>query len=65
MVVEPLDFIDHGEWVLVPHHMRAVGRSGIEVDARSSAVFTVRNGRIAEMRLYRQIGEAMKAVGLE
>jgi ketosteroid isomerase-like protein len=65
VVVEPLDFIDGGESVVVPHHLRAVGRSGIEVEAHSAVVYTVRNGRIVEMRLYRQTGEAMKAVGLE
>jgi ketosteroid isomerase-like protein len=42
-----------------------VGRSGIEVEAHAAVVYTVRNGRIVEMRLYRQTGEAMKAVGLE
>jgi hypothetical protein len=49
----------------VPDHLRAVGRSGIEVDARPAVVFSLRNGRILDMRLYRQTAEAMKAVGLE
>jgi ketosteroid isomerase-like protein len=35
------------------------------VDAHSTVVLTFRNGRIIEMRLYRQLAEALKAVGLE
>jgi ketosteroid isomerase-like protein len=65
VVVEPLDFVDHGEWVVVPHHLRALGRSGIEVEAHSAVVFAVRDGRIVEMRLYRSTAEALQAVGLE
>ena len=65
VVVELLEFIEHGESVVVPHHFHAWGRQGVEVDAHSTVVFTVRDGRIIEMRLYRQIAEALKAVGLE
>jgi len=64
VVVEPLEFIGHGESVVVPHHLHARGRQGVEVDARSTVVLTVRDGRIIEMRLYRQTAEALKAVGL-
>lgn len=65
MVVEPLEYIAHGDAVVVPHELRAWGRSGVEVEARSVVVFTIRDGRIIEMRLYRQRAEALKAVGLE
>ena len=64
VVVEPLEFIEHGEFVVTPHHLRAWGRDGVEVDAPSTVVLTIRDGRIIEMRLYRQIAEALKAVGL-
>jgi ketosteroid isomerase-like protein len=64
VVVEPLEFIEHGESVVVPHHFRAWGRDGVEVDAHSTVVFTVRNGRIFELRLYRQTAEGLKAAGL-
>jgi ketosteroid isomerase-like protein len=64
VVVEPLEFIEHGESVVVPHHLHAWGRQGLEVDAHSTVVFAVRDGRITEMRLYRQKAEALKAVGL-
>jgi ketosteroid isomerase-like protein len=65
VVVEPLEFIEHGESVVIPHHFHAWGRQGVEVDAHSAVVATVRDGRITEMRLYRQTAEALKAVGLE
>jgi ketosteroid isomerase-like protein len=64
VVVEPLEFIEHGEHVVVPHHLRASGRDGLAVDARAVVVFTLRNERIVEMRLYQARGEAFKAVGL-
>ena len=64
VVVEPLEFIEHGESVVIPHHFHAWGRQGVEVDAHSTVVATVREGRIIEMRLYRQTAEALKAVGV-
>lgn len=64
VVVEPLEFIEHGESVVVPHHFHAWGRQGVEVDAHAAIVFTVRDGHIIEMRLYRETAEALKAVGL-
>ena len=63
VVVEPLEFIEHGEFVIVPHHFHAWGRQGIEVDAHSTVVFTVRGGRIIEMRLHRDVADALDAVG--
>jgi hypothetical protein len=65
VVVEPLEFIDHRECVVVPHHLRARGRNGVQVEAHSTTVFTIREGRIVELRLYRDRADALKAVGLE
>jgi ketosteroid isomerase-like protein len=64
VVVESLEFIEHGEHVVVPHHLRASGRDGLAVDARAAVVFTFRNERIVEMRLYQARGEALVALGL-
>jgi ketosteroid isomerase-like protein len=64
VVVEPLEFIEHGEYVVVPHHLRASARDGLAVDARAVVVFTLRNERIVEMRLYQARGEALEALGL-
>jgi ketosteroid isomerase-like protein len=65
VVVEPLEFIEHGDHVVVPHHLRASGRDGLTVDARAVVVMTLREGRIVELRLYQTRAEARKAVGLE
>jgi ketosteroid isomerase-like protein len=65
VVVDPLEFIAHDEAVVVPHRLHARARNGLEVEARSTVVFTVRDQRIVEMRLYREKAEALKAVGLE
>jgi len=65
VVVEPLEFIEHGESVVIPHHLHARGRDGVEVDAHSTVVLTLRGGRIIEMRLYRQTEEALIAVGVD
>jgi ketosteroid isomerase-like protein len=51
--------------VVVPHRFHAWGREGVKVDAHWAVVLTVRDGRISELRLYRQTAEALKAVGLE
>jgi ketosteroid isomerase-like protein len=63
VVVEPLEFIEHGEHVVVPHHLRASGRDGLAVEARAVVVFTLRSERIVEMRLYQARGEALDALG--
>ncbi len=65
VVAEPLDFIDRGDHVVVPHHLRASGRSGIQVEAYSVLIFTIRDGLIVELRLYRETKEALEALELE
>jgi ketosteroid isomerase-like protein len=49
---------------VVPNRACAQGRDGIEVAARSVAVVTLRDGRIAGWRLYQERAEALEAVGL-
>jgi ketosteroid isomerase-like protein len=61
----PDDFIPHGEHVLVPHRVCMEGRDGIVVEARGTFVHTVRNGRVVRLTMYRDVSEALKAVGLE
>jgi ketosteroid isomerase-like protein len=53
-----------GDYVVVPNVAYLRGRGGIEVTARSTFVFTVRNGRSARICLYQETPEALKAVGL-
>jgi uncharacterized protein len=64
IVIEPDRFIEAGDSVVVPNVARQWGRDGIEVSARSTLVFTVRNRKITRIRLYQDIGPALKAVGL-
>lgn len=61
VVVEPLEFIARGHRVVIPHHFSARGRQGVEVDAHSTVVLTIRDGRITEMQLYRDTEEALEA----
>jgi ketosteroid isomerase-like protein len=64
IVIEPDRFIEAGDSVVVPNVARQRGRDGIEVSARSTLVFTVRNRKITRIRLYQDMGQALKAVGL-
>jgi ketosteroid isomerase-like protein len=61
----PDEFIACGEHVLVPITSRMTGRGGIELEARSAAVATFRDGRIVRWTMYQDRAEALKAVGLE
>lgn len=65
IVIEPDRFIEAGDSVVVPNVARQWGRDGIEVSARSTLVFTVSNRKIARIRLYQDMGQALKALGLE
>ena len=65
VVIRPDRFIDIGEFVVVPNVAHQLGRDGIEVSARSTLVFQVRDGKIIRICLYQETEEALKAVGLE
>jgi ketosteroid isomerase-like protein len=62
---EPHEFIEVGEHVIVPTTEHYVGRDGIEVQARNTWTFTIRDGMIVRSCLYQDKQEALKAVGLE
>ena len=64
VTVYPDEFIECGEHVVVPNRARFWGRDGVEVEAQSVFVWTLRNGRIVEHRLYQERAEALEAVGL-
>ncbi len=64
--VEPQEFIDAGEYVVVP--VRVVGRgraSGASFEEQEVHVFRLREGKVSEGREFREKGEALKAAGLE
>ena len=63
--IEPDEFIEVGEHVVVPTTEHFVGRDGIEVQARNTWTWTIRDGMIVRACLYQDKQEALKAVGLE
>jgi ketosteroid isomerase-like protein len=63
--IEPHEFIEAGDLVVVPWTIRAWGRDGIEVVARPTMAFTIRDGAIQRQVMYQERADALKAVGLE
>jgi ketosteroid isomerase-like protein len=62
---EPLEFIDAGERVVVG--VRRVGRgraSRVAFEEHEFHVFTLRGGKVTEVREYRERAEALEALGL-
>jgi ketosteroid isomerase-like protein len=58
------DFIDCGDWVVVPWSGRLHGHgSGIEIDVSETYAVLVRDGKIARVDEYRTVEQALKAVG--
>jgi ketosteroid isomerase-like protein len=64
IVLRPDCFLHTGDWVIVPNVAHQLGRDGIEVSARSTLLFTVRDRQIVRICLYQETGEALAAVGL-
>ena len=62
--VEPHEFIEVGDHVVVPGTGHMVGRDGIEVEARVTLVWTIRNGAIERSTMYQERQDALEAVGL-
>jgi ketosteroid isomerase-like protein len=54
------DFIERGDWVIVPWTARLRGRgSGISVDVNETYAVQVRDGRIVRVEEYRKVDEAL------
>ena len=64
-VVEAESYIPAGDAVVVPSVAYQRGRQGVQVSARGTYVFTVRERKIAKIHLYQETADALKAVGLE
>ena len=62
--IEPTQFIDAGDDVLVPHILRLRGRDEIELAVRATYVFSLRDGRCFAWRIYQDHDEALEAAGL-
>jgi uncharacterized protein len=62
---EPQEFIDAGEFVVVPGWLCGRGReSGAEVREPYAWVYRFRGGKVAEIWEHRDRGGALKAIGL-
>ena len=58
-------FLDAGDSVVVRWRGGGTGRSsGLAVEWYETHVYAVRDGRVAEVREYRELDEALEAVGL-
>ncbi len=63
--IEPHEFIEVGDHVVVPWMFSATGRDGIEVEAEVIWTFTVREGKVARMVYFPTQKEALEAAGLK
>jgi ketosteroid isomerase-like protein len=62
--IEPHEFIEAGDLVVVPWAMHVKGRDGIEAAARVAVVWTVRDGVTQGASLYQERQDALEAAGL-
>jgi ketosteroid isomerase-like protein len=63
--VEPAEFIDAGDKVVVVARVRATAkRMGIDLDSRWAFVWTVHEGRLARNEVFTERRDALKAAGL-
>ena len=62
--LEPQEFHEVGEWVVVPFKIVARGRAtGLEVEQSAVQVWELRDGKAVGLRLFGEIDEAFAAVG--
>jgi ketosteroid isomerase-like protein len=65
MSIEPQDYVDAGDRVVVPVRLGGRARhTGIEIDFSFVHVLTIREGKLARIDVYRGKSEALEAVGL-
>jgi ketosteroid isomerase-like protein len=62
--LEPQEFIEAGDLVVVPGTLHVKGRGGIEVVSRGAFVWTIRNGAIERMVMYQSRQDALEDLGL-
>ena len=64
--MEPVEFIDAGERVVVVILMRAKGRgSAVEVEREDAVVHEMRDGKVVRLDYYNNREQALRSVGLE
>jgi ketosteroid isomerase-like protein len=63
--LEPQEFIDAGDRVLVLVHQHGRGRlSGVEIEVYTAWLWTFGNGKAVELRVFLDKKEAFQAIGL-
>lgn len=64
MHLEPQEFFDAGDRVLVTIRWWARGRSGVEADMLQAGIFTVRDGKVASWQVCFDYEEALRNAGV-
>jgi len=65
MRLEPQDFVDVGDKVVVSVRLVGVGKeSGVETEANTAHVWTFRGGKIVRQTTFQTMAEALEAAGL-
>jgi ketosteroid isomerase-like protein len=63
--IEPKEFIDAGDRIVILFRMKAKGReSGVEIERQDALVYQLRDGKIVRGDYYNNREQALKAVGL-
>jgi ketosteroid isomerase-like protein len=65
-VWEPEELHETGDLIVALVRTRGSGRgSGLEIDRKAAMTWTLRHGRVSELRFYRDRAAALEAAGLE
>src|SRR5690348_5755676 len=62
--LEPHEFIEAGDLVVMPWTMHGRGRNGVELAARFTMAFAIRSGAIERITLYQERQDALEDLGL-
>ena len=62
--IEINEVIEMGDHLVVAHTTHVRGRDGVEAQARTSWLFTIRDGKMERGCLYQDKAEALEAVGV-
>ena len=62
--IEPHEFIEAGDRLVVPWTVHVRGRDGIEVVSSPTFVWTIRDGTIERVALYQERQDALEDLGL-
>jgi ketosteroid isomerase-like protein len=62
--IEPQEFIDAGDRVVVLHREYQRSKSGVELVAETASISDVRDGRLVRIQGYMNPAEALEAAGL-